>query len=96
LVGNEDLMGQECNNNQSSYDRGNTTDKDKTSNILCTINRGLKEWQRYLMDKRLKGSKGLWKNAERVKVHMTRVKVFSLPSFELPDTTPPNATKTVA
>jgi hypothetical protein len=91
-VGDEDLTWLDCSNDSGSYNRGSTTNKDKTSNKLRTINRGLKEWQRYLQDKRLAGSEGLWKNADRVKTYMTRVKVFSLPSFELPDTPPPNAT----
>jgi hypothetical protein len=89
-LGDEGLMWLNRNNDSSPDNRANATDKDKSSNKLRPINRGLKEWQCFLQDKRLKGSKGLWENADRVKTYMTRVKVFSLPSFELPDASPPN------
>jgi hypothetical protein len=91
-VGDEGLIWLNRNNDSSPDNRANATDKDKSSNKLRPINRGLKEWQCFLQDKRLKGSKGLWENADRVKTYMTRVKVFSLPSFELPDASPPNMT----
>jgi hypothetical protein len=74
-------------NDPSSDKGGSIANKDKSSNTSRNVNRGLKEWQSYLKCEKLKDSKGLWRNAHRVKTYMTRVKVFSLPSFELPDKT---------